>query len=95
MCSESSMALSSYDAKQSPRKQMEFAYPTQWTVEDVTKWLSDVSLQAFTENFRRHEIDGSVLIDETDGVNDEIIRQLIPPIGAQLKFRKMLRALRR
>lgn len=95
MCSESSMLLSSYDAKNSPRKQAEFNYPSQWTVEDVVKWLGDVSLHAFGDNFRRHEIDGSVLIDETDGVNDDVIRQLIPPIGAQLKFRRMLRALRR
>lgn len=34
------------------------------------------------------------LADEVDGLNDAMIKQLIQPIGTQLKFRKALRALR-
>jgi hypothetical protein len=96
MCSESAVIHLSYVGEQSTLtgKLDELRYPGEWTVDDVIKWLHGLSLQAFTDNFRKNEIDGSVLIDETDGINDDIIRQLIPPIGIQLKFRKALRVLR-
>ena len=87
---------SSYDSKQTPRNQhSDFDYPSNWSIDDVGKWLATLSLQQYTDNFRRHDIDGSVLIDEIDGVNDETIKQLIAPLGTQLKFRKALRTLRR
>lgn len=42
-----------------------------------------------------NHIDGSILIGEIDGVNDNVIKQLIPPLGTQLKFKKALRKLRK
>jgi hypothetical protein len=45
--------------------------------------------------FLENEIDGSVLIDEIDGLNDDIIKELIPSLGTQLKFKKALRILRK
>jgi hypothetical protein len=96
LTSENSMLMSSFDNKQTPRSQQsDVDYPSNWTIDDVTKWLSDLSLQQYSDNFRRNDIDGSVLIDEIDGVNDETIKQLIPPLGTQLKFKKALRTLRR
>lgn len=90
------MLMSSYDHKQTSRtQQSNLDYPSNWTIDDVGKWLNTISLQQYSDNFRRNDIDGSVLIDEIDGVNDETIRQLIPPLGTQLKFRKALRTLRR
>lgn len=96
MCSESSMLFSSYDQRMMRANvNSEPSYPSQWSIEDVGKWLNEIALQAYVENFRRHDIDGSILIDETDGINDDIIRQLIPSLGTQLKFKKALRALRK
>ncbi len=95
ICSESSMLMSSYDSKQTRTRQSDVDYPSNWNVDDVAKWLGDLSLQQYIDNFRRNDIDGSVLIDEIDGVNDETIKQLIPPLGTQLKFKKALRTLRR
>lgn len=95
MCSESSILMSSFDSKQIRPQPTDGDYPSNWTIDDVIKWLGDLSLQQYGENFRRNDIDGSVLIDEIDGVNDETIKQLIPPLGTQLKFRKALRTLRR
>jgi len=95
MYSENSILISSFDNKQIRTQHSDIDYPSNWSVEDVTKWLNDLSLQQYSDNFRRHDIDGSVLIDEIDGVNDDTIRQLIPPIGTQLKFKKALRTLRR
>jgi hypothetical protein len=95
MCSENSALMSSYDGKQNRTRQSDAEYPLNWTIDDVSKWLADLSLQQYSENFRKNDIDGSVLIDETDGITDETIRQLIPPLGTQLKFRKALRTLRR
>jgi hypothetical protein len=92
--SDSSMLTSSFDTKRTPTNS-DSDYPVNWTVDDVTKWLGDISLQQYSDNFRKHNIDGSVLIDEIDGIDNEIIKQLIPPIGTQLKFRKALRILRR
>jgi hypothetical protein len=87
--------MSSYDGKQTRTQQSDVDYPSNWNVDDVAKWLGDLSLQQYVDNFRRNDIDGSVLIDETDGINDETIKQLIPPLGTQLKFKKALRTLRR
>jgi len=87
--------MSSFDNKQTRTQQSNPDYPSNWTIDDVTKWLNDLSLQQYIDNFRRHDIDGSVLIDELDGVNDETIKQLIPSLGTQLKFKKALRTLRR
>lgn len=95
MCSEASMLMSSFDGKQNRPIQTEGEYPANWTIDDVSKWLADISLQQYSDNFRKHDIDGSVLIDEIDGVTDETIKQLIPPLGTQLKFRRALRSLRR
>ncbi|CAF3389791.1 unnamed protein product [Rotaria sp. Silwood1] len=92
--SNNSMLMSSFDYKQISMEQSDLDYPSNWTVDDVTKWLSDLSLQQYSDNFRKNDIDGSVLIDETDGVNDETIKQLIPSLGTQLKFKKALRTLR-
>ena len=90
------MLMSSYDSKQTSRnQQLDSDYPSNWSVDDVGKWLATLSLQQYTDSFRRNDIDGSVLIDEIDGVTDETIKQLIPPLGTQLKFRKALRTLRR
>jgi hypothetical protein len=89
------MLTSSFDSKQTPTQVTEHDYPTNWSTNDVTKWLSDISLQSYSDNFRKNDIDGSVLIDETDGITDDIIRQLIPSLGTQLKFKKALRILRR
>jgi hypothetical protein len=95
MYSENSLLTSSFDGKQNRRQPSDAEYPSNWTVEDVSKWLGDLSLQQYSENFRRNDIDGSVLMDDMDGVTDETIRQLIPPLGTQLKFRKALRTLRK
>lgn len=95
MCSENSVLMSSFDGKANRPPQPEGEYPANWTIDDVIKWLSDISLQQYSDNFRKHDIDGSVLVDEIDGVNDETIKQLIPPLGTQLKFKRALRSLRR
>lgn len=95
MCSESSVLMSSFDGKQNRPVVPEGEYPANWTVEDVSKWLNDISLAQYSDNFRRHDIDGSVLVDEIDGVTDDTIKQLIPPLGTQLKFKRALRSLRR
>jgi len=92
--SESSILAGSFDSKQTANQSNEFDYPSNWSLDDVAKWLNDISLQQYSENFRRNDIDGSVLIDEVDGVNDDTIRQLIPPLGTQLKFKRALRSLR-
>ena len=95
MCSETSALFSSYDPKQARAQSNDPSYPSNWSVDDVAKWLNDVSLHSYSENFRKNDIDGSVLVDEMDGVNDETIKQLIPPLGTQLKFKKALRRLRK
>ena len=95
MCSESSVLMSSFDGKQNRPVLVDGEYPANWTVDDVSKWLTDISLPQYTDNFRKHDIDGSVLVDEIDGVTDETIKQLIPPLGTQLKFKRALRSLRR
>ncbi len=95
MYSESSILTLSFDGKQNRNQQSDSEYPSNWTVDDVSKWLGDLSLQQYSENFRRNDIDGSVLVDEIDGITDETIKQLIPPLGTQLKFRKALRSLRK
>lgn len=95
VCSETSTLLSAYDQKQTRGQQNDLSYPSSWSVDDVAKWLNDVSLHAYSDNFRKNDIDGSVLVDEMDGVNDETIKQLIPPLGTQLKFKKALRRLRK
>lgn len=95
MCSESSVLMSSFDGKQNRPALSDGEYPANWTVDDVSKWLTDISLSQYSDNFRKHDIDGSVLVDEIDGVTDETIKQLIPPLGTQLKFKRALRSLRR
>ncbi|CAF2373741.1 unnamed protein product [Rotaria sp. Silwood2] len=92
--SDTSMLMSLFDHKQISTQQSDHDYPSNWTVDDVTKWLNDMSLEQYSDNFRKNDIDGSVLIDETDGVNDDTIKQLIPSLGTQLKFKKALRILR-
>lgn len=89
------MLMSSFDSKQTRTQQSDLEYPSNWTIDDVTKWLGDLSLQQYSETFRKNDIDGSILVDEIDGVNDETIKQLIPSLGTQLKFKKALRTLRR
>ncbi|CAF0939751.1 unnamed protein product [Adineta steineri] len=73
---------------------LDLSSPSDWSIDDVIRWLNDISLEAYIDNFRKNEIDGSVLIDEVDGLNDNIINQLIPPLGTQMKFKKALRTLR-
>ena len=88
--------MSSYDPKPNQTNaNNDLTYPNQWTTDDVGKWLTDISLPAYCENFRKNDIDGSILVDETDGITDDIIRQLIPSLGTQLKFKKALRSLRK
>lgn len=93
--SDLSIITPTLDHKQSPRPNSDIDYPCNWTVDEVTKWLNDVALQQYSDNFRKHDIDGAVLVDEIDGVNDDTIKQLIPSLGAQMKFKKALRTLRR
>ena len=95
MCSESSVIISGFDNKPTRIQQSDFDYPSNWSVDDVAKWLGDLSLQQYSDSFRKNDIDASVLIDEVDGVNDETIKQLIPQLGTQLKFKKALKTLRR
>jgi hypothetical protein len=55
MYKENSMSLSSYNPKQSstlPRYSSNLDYPSNWSVDDVIKWLNNISLQAYCENFR-------------------------------------------
>ncbi|CAF3601251.1 unnamed protein product, partial [Rotaria sordida] len=55
--SNSLMLMSSIDHKQIDTKQSNFDYPLNWTVDDVTKWLDDISLQQYSDNFRKNDID--------------------------------------
>ncbi|CAF1321019.1 unnamed protein product [Adineta steineri] len=92
--SEISSVSSSFDTKYLRSSQSMRDAASNWTVEEVAKWLCDISLQPYVEVFRRNNIDGGILIDEIDGLDDEIVHQLIPSIGHQLKLRKALRLLR-
>ncbi|CAF1255452.1 unnamed protein product [Rotaria magnacalcarata] len=94
MCSDNSILMSSFEQKPSSIQHSDLDYPPNWNIDDVTKWLGDISLQQYGDNFRKNDIDGSVLIDEVDGINDDTIKQLIPSLGTQLKFKKALRTLR-
>ncbi|CAF1530839.1 unnamed protein product [Adineta ricciae] len=94
MYSETSTLVSSYDMKHSRLGHHEHDNPLYWTVDDVVKWLNEISLQQYEEIFRKNNIDGSILMDENDGIDNDTLQQLIPALGSQLKFRKALRMLR-
>ncbi|CAF0828798.1 unnamed protein product [Adineta ricciae] len=86
-----SKLISSYEKFKRP---LDYNHPERWSIDDVVQWLKEVSLNECIEEFQKNEIDGSVLADEADGLNENMIKQLISPIGTQLKFRKALRILR-
>lgn len=36
--------------------------PEKWTVEEVCKWLAEIGLDQYTDNFKQHHIDGAELL---------------------------------
>lgn len=47
-----SMLTSFYKSKQSPTNSIDLDYPSSWSIDDVTKWLHDISLENYCESFR-------------------------------------------
>ncbi|CAF3896022.1 unnamed protein product [Rotaria sordida] len=80
--------------------------PESWSIEQVAQWLSSINLEEHIEKFRvfknkviilpivlENEIDGSLLM--SDGLDDTLLKELIPPLKYRIIFnneRKKLRS---
>jgi len=56
MYSKNSMLLSSYNSRQSQNYSLNFDYPSNWSIDDVVKWLNNISLQEYCEKFRSKNV---------------------------------------
>ncbi|CAF1297277.1 unnamed protein product [Rotaria sordida] len=67
--------------------------PESWSIEQVAQWLSSIHLEKHIEKFRENEINGSLLM--SDGLDDILLKELIPPLKYRIIFnneRKKLRS---
>lgn len=53
---ENSTLTTSSKSKQSPTQSLDFDYPSSWNIDDVIKWLNNISLDAYGENFRSKKV---------------------------------------
>jgi hypothetical protein len=46
------MMMSSHHQEQPHTHSLDLDYPSNWSIDDVIVWLHDISLEAYSENFR-------------------------------------------